>query len=87
MSALSPNRSQQDVERAVRQALEHVAPEIDFDGIDLDAELIEGVDLDSMDFLNVVTALDELLGVSVPERDYPRLHTLRAMIDYLVSHG
>jgi acyl carrier protein len=87
MSALTPQeRTRQDVERALRQAMESVAPEIDFDGIDPDAELIEGVDLDSMDFLNVVAALDELLGVAVPERDYPQLHTLRAMTDYLTSH-
>lgn len=77
--------TRETVLEAVQRAFADVAPELDVRSIDPNAELIEGIDLDSMDFLNIVTALDQLLGVEVPERDYPRLHSLQGMVDYLTK--
>ena len=37
----------------------------------------------SMDFLNLVTALHKRLGLDIPEADYDRLGTIDAAIDYL----
>ena len=42
----------------------------------------EQIDLDSFDFLNVLIALNERLGVEVPETDYPKVQTLNKMVDY-----
>jgi acyl carrier protein len=50
-------------------------------------EIAPEIDLDSMDFLNLVTALSEETGIEVPERDYPRLATLDGFVDYLVAVG
>lgn len=36
-----------------------------------------------MDFLNVVVALHETLGVDIPEVDYPKLVSLDAAVAYL----
>jgi acyl carrier protein len=38
-----------------------------------------------MDFMNFVMALDEALGVDVPEAEYGRLSTLDACVDYLAG--
>jgi hypothetical protein len=38
-----------------------------------------------MDFLNLVTALYEEVGIDVPERDYPKLGTVAGFIDYVVD--
>ena len=43
------------------------------------------MDLDSMDFLNLVTALHEETGIDVPERDYPQLSTLAGFVSYVVA--
>jgi acyl carrier protein len=67
------------VEKRLRSIdeLGRIAPEIDATGIDSDADLREEFDIDSMDFLNLVTALSERLKIEIPETDYPSLATLR----------
>jgi len=65
--------------------LRRIAPEVDPSELVPDALLQEEFDLDSMDFLNLVTALDEEAGVDVPERDYPQLATVGGFVDYVVS--
>ena len=46
-------------------------------------DLREALDIDSMDFLNFVTAVHHRLGVDVPELDYPKLSTLDGAVKYL----
>jgi acyl carrier protein len=60
-----------------REALVRVAPDLDPATIGEDDHLQEDLELDSMDFLNLVSALHVRLGVAVPEADYPRLATVR----------
>ena len=71
------------VREIVLSALRRVAPEIDPTEIDATAPMQEAFDIDSMDFLNFVTALHEATGVDVPERDYPQLQTVDQCVAYL----
>jgi acyl carrier protein len=66
-------------------ALVEVAPDVDAGAIDPEATLAEQLDLDSMDFLNVIVALHERTGVEIPERDYPKLSTLDDAVAYLLA--
>ena len=63
--------------------LHEIAPEVDLASVDDDALLHNELDLDSMDFLNLVTALHDETGIEIPERDYPQLATVGSFIDYL----
>ena len=72
-----------ELRQHIFDAISEVAPEAEFDGLDPDDGLREQLDLDSMDFLNVVIALHEALGIDIPEADYPRLFTLNDAIGYL----
>ncbi len=63
--------------RALHQALSEVAPEADLAALSPDASLRRELDLDSMDFLNFVVRLHELLGVEVAEAEYGRMRSLR----------
>lgn len=72
-----------DVRAAVLGVLARVAPEADLDALPDDADLREELDLDSIDFLNVMIAIHEAFGVEVPERDYPRCSTLAGCVAYL----
>jgi acyl carrier protein len=74
-----------EVRQAVLQALLTVVPEARPAEIDPAAPLREQLDIDSMDFMNFVVALDEALGVDVPEAEYGRLTTLDACVDYLAG--
>ena len=42
--------------------------------IDPSADLREALDIDSMDFLNFITAMHRRLGIDVPEIDFPNYH-------------
>ncbi len=72
---------------AVIGALVEVAPDIDADAIDPAAELAEQLDIDSMDFLNVVVRIHERTGIEIPERDYPKLSTLDDAVGYLTRRA
>ena len=47
--------------------------------------LQEDLGLDSMDFLNLVSALLRRFGLPIPESDYPRLATPAKAVGYLVE--
>jgi len=66
----------------IREELARIAPEVDFDILDRTEDLREQADLDSMDFLNLLTALHQRLGVDIPDADAARLAT----IDGAVAH-
>jgi acyl carrier protein len=67
--------------------LGRIAPEIDLDEIPPAALLQDAADLDSMDFLNLITALHDEAGINVPERDYPKLATIDGFCDYVAAAG
>ena len=74
-----------DVRKAVQEELGNIAPEIDFATVDTAADLREAIDIDSMDFLNFITAIHRRLGVDIPEVDYPKLVTLDGAVAYIKS--
>jgi len=58
---------------------------VDVAGVYPDALVQEELDLDSMDFLNLVTALHEETGIDVPKRDYPKLATIGGFVAYVAA--
>lgn len=75
--------NQQTIRQTILEALGTVVPEADLASIEPDLEFREQLDMDSMDFLNFVIAIDERLGVEIPEVDYPRLSTLDDCVAYI----
>jgi acyl carrier protein len=69
----------------IRDELGRLAPEIDFDTADRNRPIQQEFDIDSMDFLNFITALHERLGVNVPEADYAKVATIVGATAYLVE--
>jgi acyl carrier protein len=65
--------------------LRRIAPEVDPSELVPEVALHELGDLDSMDFLNLMTALFEATGLDVPERDYPLLSTVGGFVDYVAA--
>ncbi len=74
-----------EVRATVLRALGEIAPEADLARLPPGASFRAELDLDSMDFLNLVIALHETFGTEIPETDYPRLATLDGCVDYLAS--
>ncbi len=74
-----------DIRATVLRALGQIAPEADLGGLKPEVSFREQLDLDSMDFLNLMIALHRELGVDIPESDYPRLATLHGCLAYLAA--
>jgi len=72
-----------DIRAVLLEELGNIAPEIDVEAIDPGADLREALDIDSMDFLNFVTAIHHRLGVDIPEIDYPKFVTLAGAVAYV----
>ena len=74
-----------DIRKVLQEELNNSAPEIDLAGLDPAADLREAMDIDSMDFLNFITAVHHRLNIDIPEIDYPKLITLDGAITYIAA--
>jgi acyl carrier protein len=74
-----------EMREVVLQALTKIAPEVDPASIVPAVNFRDQLDLDSIDFLNVVLAIHERLGVEIPEADYAKLVTLNGAVEYLMA--
>ena len=72
-----------EIRAVIITELGNIAPDMDVAALKPDADLREALDIDSMDFLNFISALHQRLGVDIPERDYPKLFTLAGAISYI----
>ena len=77
------DRSQ--IRAGVLATLAEVAPEVDVAQLSDTAPLRRQVDLDSMDWLNVIIGWHRRFGIDIPEADYARLGTLDAVVRYLAE--
>jgi acetyltransferase len=85
LSARANRAVADDVRAAVLATLAAIAPETDPKAIAPDRPLREQVDLDSVDWLNVIVGLCERLSIDIPESDHERLVTLDAIVEYIVA--
>lgn len=73
------------IRKAVLATIESIAPEADVHLIRPDQPLRQQVELDSMDWLNVIAGLHDRLSIAIPEADYGRLATLDSIVAYAAS--
>jgi acyl carrier protein len=77
--------NEQEVRVGVMAAIKAVAPEVEENELAADRPLRDQVDLDSMDWLNVIVGFHERFGVDIPEADYARLTSLNAIAAYVLE--
>ncbi|MGF1692092.1 acyl carrier protein [Photobacterium kagoshimensis] len=75
-----------DMPTNIANAIKRIAPEINLTDIDLNEDLREECDLDSMDFLNLLADLKQQTNISIPETDYPKIRSYNQLLAYLQSH-
>ena len=76
----------EEVVLAIKDIIATIAPDEDLSSLDHSERLRDQIDLDSMDFLDIVMELRKLYGVQVPEEDYKELATLDGCVAYLAPH-
>lgn len=72
-----------DVKQIVLDIIAEIAPDEDLSDVKPDVRLRDQLDLDSMDFLDIVMELRKQHGIEVPEDDYPQLASLDSCANYL----
>ena len=68
--------------QAIADAISAVAPDVtdELADVDPDVDLFEEFGLDSMDRLNIMTALTQSTGVEIPDDRYPQLTSINRLV-------
>ncbi len=72
-----------EVKQVVLDIIADIAPDEDLSKLKPDVRLRDQMQLDSMDFLDIVMELRKRHGIEVPEKDYLNLATLDSCAEYL----
>ncbi len=72
-----------ECKKVVLEIIAEIAPDEDLSDVNPDVALREQLDLDSMDFLDIVMELRKKHGIEVPEADYGELASLGSCAAYL----
>ncbi len=72
-----------EIRDIIIEIIQDIDEEAEFDGLDADAPLRDQLDLDSMDFLDIVMELRKRYQITIPEEEYPELATLNSCVNYL----
>jgi acyl carrier protein len=72
-----------EIRAAVLDILEGIAPDEDLSGLKDDVSFREQLELDSMDFLEIVMELRKRYRIQVPEDDYMELRSMDSTVAYL----
>ncbi len=75
--------TKEDIKKVVLDIISEIAPDEDLSNVQPGVRLREQLDLDSMDFLDIVMELRKKHGIEVPEEDYQQLASLDSCADYL----
>jgi len=72
-----------DIRDEILDILENIAPDEDLDELQDEVAFREQLELDSMDFLDIVMELRKRHRVQVPEEDYGELASMQSTVSYL----
>jgi acyl carrier protein len=72
-----------EIKEAILAILSDIAPDEDLGRLKEDVPLRDQLELDSMDFLDIVMELRKRYRVQIPEVDYPALSSMKTTVEYL----
>ena len=75
--------TKEDIANAIIDIIKDIVPDEDCSNIEPAVALRDQLELDSMDFLDIVMELRKLYGVEVPEAEYGELASLDSCVVYL----
>lgn len=72
-----------EIRDMILEIIEDIDEEAEFDNLNADEPLRDQLDLDSMDFLDIVMELRKRYKLQIPEEEYPELASLTSCVNYL----
>jgi acyl carrier protein len=73
-----------EIKNAILEIIQDIDDEADLENLNPSDALRDQLDLDSMDFLDIVMELRKRYQIQIPEADYPQLATLDSCVNYLI---
>ena len=72
-----------EIKAAILDILHDIAPDEDLSGLKEDVPFREQLELDSMDFLDIVMELRKRYRIQIPEAEYTELASMASTVRYL----
>ncbi len=72
-----------EIRNVIIDILSDISPDSDLTDLRDDVSFREQIELDSMDFLDIVMELKKRYRVTIPEEDYPQLASMDSTVSYL----
>ena len=73
-----------EIRDEILDILDDISPDEDLDSLEDDKPFREQLELDSMDFLDIVMELRKRHRIQIPEEDYGNLASMESTVTYLV---
>lgn len=74
-----------DIKNVIFQLLKQIAPDTEPSALLPGDNIRDTLGIDSFDALQFLVALDEKLGIEIPEQDYGKTATLEELVGYIKS--
>ncbi len=72
-----------EIKEVVLEILSDITPDADLSDLKDEVAFRDQLELDSMDFLDIVMELRKRYKVQIPEEDYPNLASMESTVAYL----
>lgn len=72
-----------EIKNVILEIIQDIDEDADMNDLKPDQSLRDQLDLDSMDFLDIVMELRKRYKLQIPEDDYPQLASLESCVNYL----
>ena len=73
----------EEIRAMILEVIHEIVPDEDLSNLKGDMRIRDQIEMDSMDFLDVIMELRKRYGIIVPEDDYMELSTLDSSVKYL----
>ena len=77
--------NEDEIKKLVYQLLKQIAPDTEPSTLQPDENIREALDIDSFDSLQFLVALNEKIGIEIPEQDYGKITTLKTLVNYILN--
>jgi len=74
----------EEIKNVVLEIIQEIDEDANIDELKPEQALRDQLDLDSMDFLDIVMELRKRYKLQIPEADYPHLASLESCVKYLM---
>jgi len=73
----------EQIKATMLEVIQEILPDEDLSNLKSDVRIRDQIEMDSMDFLDMIMELRKRYGIIVPEDDYMKLSTLDGSVAYL----